>query len=323
MFDMKDRMKILIGYDGSECADAALDDLQFAGLPEQCQALIMSVTEVWLPPPPPSTLEVVGMANEAEGPAQLQQGYSKQSRAVKDAEALVARAAARLRTKFPRWEVCPEATCGSPAWELVFKADRWKPDLVVVGSHGRSALGRLVMGSVSQRVLTEATCSVRVARGRVEEPSPVRIIVAVDGSSGSEAAVRAAAERNWPPQSEARVVVVNDPLESTLIGELIPQINQSVAECNREDQEYASKIVGEAARRLKSQNLSAEGIVAAGDPKRVIVKMAEEWGANCIFVGSTGFSDRLERFVLGSVSSAIAARAHCSVEVVREPRQQS
>jgi len=35
------------------------------------------------------------------------------------------------------------------------------------------------------------------------------------------------------------------------------------------------------------------------------------------FVGSAGFSNRLERFVLGSVSAAVAARAHCSVEVVR------
>jgi len=54
-----------------------------------------------------------------------------------------------------------------------------------------------------------------------------------------------------------------------------------------------------------------------GDPKHELPKAAEEWGADCIFVGSTGFSNRLERFVLGSVSAAVAARAHCSVEVVR------
>ncbi|MCA1575337.1 MAG: universal stress protein [Acidobacteria bacterium] len=41
-------------------------------------------------------------------------------------------------------------------------------------------------------------------------------------------------------------------------------------------------------------------------------------GANCIFVGSTGFSNRLERFLLGSVSAAVANRAECSVEVVRK-----
>jgi nucleotide-binding universal stress UspA family protein len=59
-------------------------------------------------------------------------------------------------------------------------------------------------------------------------------------------------------------------------------------------------------------------VVHAGDPKQVLVKHAEEFGADCIFTGATGFSSRLERVILGSVSSAIAARAQCSVEVVRE-----
>jgi nucleotide-binding universal stress UspA family protein len=60
----------------------------------------------------------------------------------------------------------------------------------------------------------------------------------------------------------------------------------------------------------------------AGDPKHVLVEEAERWGADCIFVVSTGFSSRVERFLIGSVSSAVAARAHCSIQVVRELRAQ-
>ena len=48
-------MKILIGYDGSECADAALDDLAQAGLAGSGEVHILSVADVWLPPPQPST----------------------------------------------------------------------------------------------------------------------------------------------------------------------------------------------------------------------------------------------------------------------------
>ena len=44
---MKERMKILIGYDGSECADAAIDDLRRAGLPEKATAIVLSVIEIW------------------------------------------------------------------------------------------------------------------------------------------------------------------------------------------------------------------------------------------------------------------------------------
>ena len=48
------KMRILIGYDGSESADAALDDLRRAGLPREVEALIVSVGEVVMPPPPTS-----------------------------------------------------------------------------------------------------------------------------------------------------------------------------------------------------------------------------------------------------------------------------
>jgi len=51
----------------------------------------------------------------------------------------------------------------------------------------------------------------------------------------------------------------------------------------------------------------------------MILEIAE-WGADSNFVGANRFGGRVERFLLGSVSAAIAARAHCSVEVVRRPR---
>jgi nucleotide-binding universal stress UspA family protein len=240
---------------------------------------------------------------------------------VEDAKANAERAAIRLKTNFPKWDISTEGTSGSPAWELIFKAEQWKPGLIVLGSQGRSALGRFVLGSVSQKVLAEAACSVRVARGRVEEPSPVRIIVGIDGSAGAEAAVRAVAARNWPAQSEAKVVIVDDPIEPTVVGAMIPGVSQSLADGNLEYRKQITVMVEDAAKRVNSGNLKATGIVEQGNPKRVIVKLAEEWGANCIFVGSTGFSSRLERFLIGSVASAIASRAHCSVEVVREPKK--
>ena len=206
-------MKILIGYDGSACADAALDDLTQAGLPAEAEAHILSVAEVWLPPPPPSSYEIIEQARKATSQAELERGYAKGCPAAKDALALAQRAYDRVQTIFPSWKVSADSSCGSAAWELVAKADEWKPDLIVVGSHGRTALGRFVLGSVSQRVLTEALCSVRVSRGRVEEPnSPVRIIVGTDGSPASEEALRAVAARQWPQQSEVMVVLVDDPL---------------------------------------------------------------------------------------------------------------
>ncbi|WP_225931558.1 universal stress protein [Leptolyngbya sp. 7M] len=53
------------------------------------------------------------------------------------------------------------------------------------------------------------------------------------------------------------------------------------------------------------------------DAKSSLVEHAETWNADSIFVGANAFAGRLERFIVGSTSAAVAARAHCSVEVVR------
>lgn len=145
-------MKILIGYDAAACAEAALDDLVNAGLPAECSALVVSVAEVWLPPP--SAYEFTGMAELSDKTVALEVGYEKELRKVAEAKAHAELGVAKAQGDFPKWNVSSEAAIGSPA--VLFRGEKWKPDLIVVGSQGRSALGRLVLGSVSQRVLTEA-----------------------------------------------------------------------------------------------------------------------------------------------------------------------
>jgi nucleotide-binding universal stress UspA family protein len=319
---MRARMKLLIAYDGSECAEAALDDLQRAGLPDDAEALVVAVTEVWLPPPPPSVYEVVEEALAAHTPAELQREYVNSSPPVVEARGLAESARERLRKNFPAWEVRAESWYGSPAREVLRRAQEWGPDLIVVGSHGRSGFGRFVMGSVSQKVLNEARASVRVARGRVEvEPKPVRILVGVDGSPGSAGAVRGAAARAWPKDSEARVCIVDDPVVAPVgVVGLIPPLRVLVEAENEAELGWVRETVEGAVRQLSAAGLAATPLITTGDPRRVLVEEAERWGADCIFVGSHRFGNRVERLLLGSVAAAVAARAHCSVEVVREPK---
>jgi nucleotide-binding universal stress UspA family protein len=315
---MKKKPRILIGYDGSACADSALDDLTHAGLPPDVEAQILSVAEVWLPPPPPSSYEILEQAEKAKSPEDLQRGFAKGCVAAKAALVLAERARERVVANFPQWQVTADSSCGSPASELMARADTWNPDLLVVGSHGRTAIGRFVLGSVSQRVLSEACCSVRIARGRLEEPdSPVRIIVGIDGSPASLDAIREVASRSWPPQSEVKVIVVDDPLFPDYLADLVPPLEKIVEEDREQERAWVKKISSEPIALLRAAGLKVLSEFRQGDPKKEIPKAAEEWGADCIFVGSAGFSNRLERFVLGSVSAAVAARAHCSVEVIR------
>lgn len=87
-----------------------------------------------------------------------------------------------------------------------------------------------------------------------------------------------------------------------------------------EEMELAEKIIEKSVQELRARELNVTSSILKGNPKHVLVEEAEKWGADCIFVGSTGLS-RLERFLLGSVSAAVVARAHCSVEVIRAKRR--
>jgi nucleotide-binding universal stress UspA family protein len=290
-------------------------------LPEEADALVISVAEVWLPPPADDdkadNTEVAPPA-----PAAVKQMWARRDQIVKHAEELAERASRRVHHNFPRWMVQHEAVSGSPAWELLRLDGEWQPSLIVVGSYGRTAIGRFMLGSVSQRVLTEARSSVRIARGQtpVGEP-PQRVVVGVDGSASSFTAVKEMAARRWTAGSEAHVVVVHDPLVPTMIGSVEPPVTGAVHDVNSEERAWADKIAERAAEELRGANLAVESVIEAGDPKRVLVSHAEDWGADSIFVGSTGFSSRVERYLVGSVSAAVAARAHCSVEVVRAARE--
>ncbi|HEY6402998.1 MAG TPA: universal stress protein, partial [Blastocatellia bacterium] len=203
---------------------------------------------------------------------------------------------------------------GDPRAAIVDEAEEWAADLIVVGSHGRTALGRFFFGSVSQKVLHESGRSVRVARGRLEEPdTPVRLVIGVDGSEGADAAVEAVASRKWPAGSEAHIVsgawAAPQLTSHRMVG---PITNWIIEETAR-----VKKMIDKDIDKLKLAGLKTDAIVKDGDPKSLLIAEAESWGADCIFVGARGLG-RVERFMLGSVSSAVAARAHCSVEVVHD-----
>lgn len=310
-------MKILIGYDGSNCSDAALDDLKSAGLPDETGALVMSIAEVWLPPPPEN--ESLGeYAADLQAHQQPFKAYQTSAKAVTEAETLAKHAKSRLKKMFPAWRVTAEASYGSPAWEIITKANEMKADLIVVGSHGRSAVGRFFLGSISNKILTEADCSVRVARGKIEvDPMPSRVIIGFDGSPGADAAVEAVAVRNWREQSEFKLVVATDALVPTAIGRFVPPVADWVKDEMKSESQWLETLAAPALQRLRDARLAATLQIVAGNPKQVLVEEAERWRADSIFVGANRFGSRIERFLLGSVSAAIAARAACSVEVVR------
>jgi nucleotide-binding universal stress UspA family protein len=297
-------MKILIGYDGSASSDAAIEDLRWAGLPPEAEAVVLTVADVWDVNLPEGDLEAANADPEI-----LSKVREETKQALEAARTMSERASERVQALFPGWQVRAERRADSPAWGLVKKADAWKPHLIVTGSHGRSAVGRIFLGSVSQTVVTHARCSVRIARGRPDRgDAPVRLVVGVDGSPVAEAAISAVAQRDWPPGSEARVIAVIYPL-------MVP-VSVWATEAYEDEDDWARGMVNAAAEKLRDSGLIATPLVRGGTPSHVLIEEAEDWKADSIFVGATGLRG-VERLLLGSVSTAVATRAHCSVEVVR------
>jgi nucleotide-binding universal stress UspA family protein len=229
-------------------------------------------------------------------------------------------ARARVAALFPGWTVDAEAVSDSPASALTERAESWGADLIAVGSHGRGALARMFFGSTSQKVLRYAHCSVRVARQVPDrKPGPLRVVLGLDTSEGAAAALDAVAARPWPRETRVHVVTAVDVRLATSI----PIVEAPIAEAAAPSSYVATDENGwlrdaqaRAAEALHAAGLHVTCLLKDGDPKHVLLHEADDWNADLIVVGAKGIS-RIERFLLGSVSGSIAARAHCTVEVVR------
>lgn len=297
---MNERMKILIAHDGSICADDALDDLPRAGLPREADALIVQVQERWLPPPSSYELveEVFVSSANSVGAKPAREREEPQIKTDDEHLKSLERASQRTNSYFPEWKTKTLLLEGSPAREIIHSAKEWNADLIVVGSHGCTECKRFALGSVSHKIANEAGCSVRVVRGQAwKNGSPSRLLIGLDGTNGAKAAVAEAARRMWTMGSEVRLVVVRD--------------------ASDKNYKWVCEYLEDARKILERAELAVTELIEAGDPKQIISASAEEWGADCIFLGANGAENLDENPLLGSVSTAIVARAHCTVEIVR------
>jgi len=314
-------MKVLIAYDGSDCSQAAMDGLQFAGLPERATALVISVAETREHLPAELLNDTATLSGGSAFSLHIPGIDDNRDISALDsshAQRLAKEGAARLSERFPKWNVDFCAVAGHATNTLTRRAASWKPDLAVLGSHGKSAFSRLMLGSLSRSALTDMDCSVRIGRpcsAHAQEGQPPRLLIGVDGSEDADAALGAICSRHWPDGTEARVVGVVD----TGVALLVPAAALADGIAGEDYDEFRSWIspaVDDAARRLQDAGLSATPVLRDGRPAQVLLREAEEWSASCVFLGARGLR-RMERSLLGSISAAVASRASCSVEIVR------
>ena len=145
----------------------------------------------------------------------------------------------------------------------------------------------------------------------------MRILLAVDGSPFSEAAVSEVASRPWPASSEVKVVtafqlpLIPTPEVWSISNEYLPALERIAREQSQSIVDAAVAVLATGLDELTT----VSGEVLQGLPREVILEEAERWRADLIVMGSHGYG-AWRGFLLGSVSRAVVTQAKCSVEVV-------
>jgi len=145
----------------------------------------------------------------------------------------------------------------------------------------------------------------------------MKILLAVDGSKFSDAAVQTVIEQARPQDTEVQVLHVVEP-PSLLVAREMGGYDQALDAVWEQEIKEAEALVTKVAKEMRSRGLKVSTAVEHGDPKSKIIDAASKGRADLIVVGSHGRKG-LEHFLLGSVSEGVAHHARCSVEIVRIP----
>jgi nucleotide-binding universal stress UspA family protein len=325
-------LNVIIGYDNSEASDYIFSDVLAAGLPGDTHFVVVSATDIE-PLSAESQRDMDGLLDVEKATWQknisqeereflttrLQSAKDYVAKRTAEVEAEVAAAAEKLRQQFPGATVDSAGIMGSPYQALAEQSRKHNADLIIVGSQSASSLSRFFLGSVSQRVLGQADISVRIARVQARpDPTTLNLAIAFDGSDDAQRAVDVVAARQWPANTSVRVVTVEEPKSLGFLVSTLGRLRHSsdVAAEGAGDNDLVHYLAATACERLKKAGINAKPVGLIGDPKQELVKLADEWQADCIYLGAHGHHAKGQH-QLGAVASVIATRAHCSLEVVR------
>jgi universal stress protein A len=282
------KIRVVVAIDGSQASEGTLQALAAQFNSQQAAVRVLHVVE-------PFTIAVSPL---------MAPDYAPELEArLKDGRALVERAKNILDASGFAAEA--EVREGDIREMIIESAEDWGADLIVVGSHGQKGLPRILLGSVAEAVARHASCSVEVVRARV---APAKVLLAIDDSKFSEAAVRTVLRQIRPEHAEVCVLHVVD-LQ-------LPIPTSYVDAFRQESLNRGKELVACVERQLREAGFKAHAIVEEGYPRSIIVDYAKNWHSNLIVAGSHGRKG-LDRFLMGSVAEFVVRHAPCSVEIVR------
>ncbi len=290
-------MKILVAVDDSTCSQAVVQETMNLRCTKDTKIRVMSAADV--------LSDVPSM-----------EGIKR--REIADKEILVHRIIEKLRLAHPEAVVTGKVMKGYATDEILHTCTEWQPDLLLLGSHGRSGIEYLLLGSVSKTIFLEAPCAVRIVRQKTIEHMDsgiCNVVMALDNSEHSQNLIDHALQFPWPEKTKFKCIHVVRHHSGVLEK---PEVDAVLGRFYIEFVHGTKAWLEVAAQRLNDHfgKPVAETTVLEGEPRKVIMDIAKNWPADLIMVGSHGRRG-IDRAIIGSVSEAVAMHAPCSVEMTR------
>ncbi len=212
---------------------------------------------------------------------------------------------------------------GLPGEEILQAVKGYQIDLVILGTRGLSNVKRFLLGSTSDSVMREASCSVLLVRGKLSQVTmgkgAARILLTTDGSSGALNTVRMLGLLTFKTPPRVTVThVVGRPayLEGWYWGKGKAEFMRLVEQLLEKAQKDGASHLEDISQMVKGLNVKVDTLLSKGDPADEILKTAERLKAKLIIVEAKGFNGT-KPILLGGVARKISRYAPCSVLVAR------
>ncbi|MEO8687755.1 MAG: universal stress protein [Solirubrobacteraceae bacterium] len=305
-------MKVLLAYDGSTSAQAAVRAA--AELLPGADAVVLTVYEA------PTRLEHL-LATHATAASATDRGVADLRRMMQDDAMAVAREGAELATEGGLAAEAQTAATSGSAWPVIREeATRQECAALVCGSRGRGGLSRAWLGSISSALLHHATLPTLVVPERSPEPRGP-LLLAYDGSEPARAVIATAAAL-FGGRPTVVVHVWESPLTHwrsghalmaapvTEIRELTADLDELLANSAQQEAEKGADLA-----RQRGLGARAKSVESATGVWRALIETAQSTDAGVVAVGSRGRGALASTF-LGSVSSGLVHNAELPVLVV-------
>ncbi len=300
-------MKVLCAVDGSEFSNWAVEALGTLFHQSLKEVVLLHVVD--------DVQLRQGMKKEGASQAKIKKVITAMNQVgkqlLKQAEDHAALAINQAQAK-PFVTIRTVLTHGHVTNAVIKQAEKRKVDLIVMGSRGLSNITGYLMGSVSRKVLTHATCAVMIVKKSI--PSRPKSVLAVDGSNASKRAVSAFHSWFLPEDISLHVLSVVPQFLADIGPKLLSKSH--VKSLMKPFQIRANEVTAQYREFFLKEGYRVFADVEEGDPRKVILDQLEKKKADLAVLGSKGLTGP-ERFQMGSVSEWVAGYTSCSTLVVR------